>query len=163
MTESKPSKSARKRNQLELQQLGEQLLALSDGELASMPLDERLLHAVRQARSMKAHGALRRQRQYIGKLMREVDPQPIRAGLARLRADDLRQKRVFAEAERWRERIVRERGTGLDAFESETGSAVEELRSLLANLDSAFGDRDKKAASRKIFRRVHEILAKIRP
>ena len=85
MDESKPSKSARKREYLALQKLGEQLVSLRESELLSMPLDEDLLEAVQEARRIKAHGALRRQKQYIGKLMRHVDPEPITAALERLR------------------------------------------------------------------------------
>ena len=85
MDESKPSKSARKREYLALQKLGEDLITLRESELLSMPLDEDLLEAVQEARRIKAHGALRRQKQYIGKLMRHVDPEPITAALERLR------------------------------------------------------------------------------
>ena len=85
MDESKPSKSARKREYLALQKLGEELVTLRESDLRSMPLDEDLLEAVQEARRIKAHGALRRQKQYIGKLMRHVDPEPINAALERLR------------------------------------------------------------------------------
>ena len=161
MTDSKPSKSERKRLQLELQALGAQLIALNDSELTSLALDERLCDAVRQARSMKSHGALRRQKQLIGKLMRELDPAPIRQQLTSLRADDVREKKVFARAEKWRDRLVRERAAALQAFAEETGDADTELRAMIAELDVAFSEKDEKTVSRKIFRRVHEILGKI--
>ena len=85
MTELKPSKSARKREYLALQKLGEELITLKLNELEALPLDENLLEAVMEARQIKAHGALRRQKQYIGKLMRHIDPQPLIAALAKLR------------------------------------------------------------------------------
>ena len=85
MDETKPSKSARKREYLALQKLGEELVTLRESDLLSLPLDEDLLEAVQEARRIKAHGALRRQKQYIGKLMRHVDPEPINAALERLR------------------------------------------------------------------------------
>ena len=84
MDETKPSKSARKREYHALQKLGEELISLRDSELQSMPLDEDLREAVLEARRMKAHGALKRQKQYIGKLMRHLDPEPIRTALERL-------------------------------------------------------------------------------
>jgi len=161
VTDSKPSKSERKRLQLELQALGEQLIALSENELASLALDERLGYAVRQARSIKSHGALRRQKQLIGKLMRDIDPEPIRRELTKLRADDVREKRIFARAEKWRDRLVRERAAALQAFEEETGVDDADLHVLIAELDVAFSERAEKTVSRKIFRRVHEILGKI--
>ncbi len=83
--ESKPSKSARKREYIALQKLGEELIELKQSELDTLPMNENLLEAVMQARQIKAHGALRRQKQYIGKLMRHIDPEPLRSGIAKLR------------------------------------------------------------------------------
>lgn len=85
MTELKPSKSARKREYLALQKLGEELISLKQSDLRSLPLEEDLLEAVIEASQIKAHGALRRQKQYIGKLMRHIDPEPLRDELAKLR------------------------------------------------------------------------------
>jgi len=84
VTDLKPSKSARKREVVALQKLGETLIALKESELRQIGLDEELLAAVLDARQMKSHGALRRQKQFIGKLMRRIDPEPIRAALTRL-------------------------------------------------------------------------------
>jgi ribosome-associated protein len=83
--DTKPSKSARKRAYLALQKLGEELITLRESDLQAMPLDEELRDAVLEARRIKAHGALRRQKQYIGKLMGRIDPEPIREALERLR------------------------------------------------------------------------------
>jgi len=161
VTDSKPSKSARKREQLALQQLGEQLIALNESELASLSLDERLEKAVLDAGRMKAHGALRRQKQLIGKLMRDVDPDPIRAQLVKLQADDMRRKQVFAGAEKWRDRIIMDGTSALVEFENESGSQDGELRALHAEFGVAFSEKDEKTVRRKIFRRIHEILVRI--
>ena len=93
--------------------------------------------------------------------MRELDPEPIRAGLTALRADDLAAKRLFARAEKWRDRLLRERQAALAEFEKETGAAAPELGDLLAEYDVATSDRAEKTLRRKIFRRVHAILVKI--
>ena len=85
MTELKPSKSAKKREYLALQKLGEELITLRESELAALPLDEDLLEAIQDAQQIKAHGAMRRQKQLIGKLMRHVDPQPLITAMAKLR------------------------------------------------------------------------------
>jgi ribosome-associated protein len=159
VTESKPSKSARKREHLALQELGEKLISLSEAELESLSLDEGLLKAVRDAGQTKAHGALRRQKQLIGKLMRGVDPEPIRAAIAIFSAYDLRCKRTFAIAERWRDRIIRDGTEALHEFDAETGEADTELRTLLGKLDIAFSERAEKTVRRQIFRRIHDILA----
>jgi ribosome-associated protein len=81
----KPSKSARKREYLALQKLGEELITLKESDLDSLPLGDNLREAIMEARQIKAHGALRRQKQYIGKLMRHFDPEPLRAEMAKLR------------------------------------------------------------------------------
>lgn len=87
MDDSKPSKSARKREYLALQKLGEDLIPLLESDLRAMNLDEDLLDAVLEAKRMKKRGALRRQKQYIGKLMgRLVDPDAVRAAVERVRA-----------------------------------------------------------------------------
>ena len=84
MTDLKPSKSARKREYLALQKLGEDLIGLKESDLRKMELDEDLLEAVLEARQIRSRGALRRQKQYIGKVMRHVDAEAIRAAMARL-------------------------------------------------------------------------------
>ena len=84
MTDLKPSKSARKREFLALQKLGEELIALHESDIREIGLDEELLEAILDARQIKSHSALRRQKQYIGKIMRHVDPEPIRAAIKRL-------------------------------------------------------------------------------
>jgi ribosome-associated protein len=82
--DAKPSKSARKRAYQALQKLGEELIPLMESDLRSLNLDDELLRAVLDAKRMTKRGALRRQKQYIGKLMSRVDPEPIRAALLRL-------------------------------------------------------------------------------
>ena len=161
MTDSKPSKSKRKREQLALQELGEALIALNESKLASLSLDDLLYKAIRDAGQINSRGALRRQKQLIGKHMRNVDPQPIRAKLARLRADDVRNKRLFARAERWRDRLLMDGAKALDEFDAETDTADAALRSLLGDLEVAFSERAEKTVRRQIFRRIHEILVRI--
>ena len=159
MADSKPSKSERKRAEAERQQLGEALIGLQDELLASLSLDELLYEAIHDARRMKSHEAQRRQRQFIGKLMRNMDPEPIVALLARLKADDRRQKRVFADAERWRDRLVNQGRQALQAFNAETGQSGADLDALLAELERAGSDREETTIRRKLFRCVHETLA----
>jgi ribosome-associated protein len=81
-SEEKPSKSARKRAAHAAQALGEHLIGLRRDELAALPLPDRLREAIETAQSLRARGALARQRQFIGKLMREVDLGAIEDALA---------------------------------------------------------------------------------
>lgn len=80
--EDRPSRSARKREALAAQKLGEELILLRDADLDALELPERLSEAIRQARRIRSRAAGARQRQYIGKLMREIDLEPILAALA---------------------------------------------------------------------------------
>jgi ribosome-associated protein len=78
---ARPSRSARKRQALALQQLGMRLTWLKPAQLQQLPLPEPLLAAVLEAQQLQSRAALARQRQYIGKLMRALDPEPIERAL----------------------------------------------------------------------------------
>ncbi|MDB6097689.1 MAG: hypothetical protein JWN58_392, partial [Gammaproteobacteria bacterium] len=80
--EQRLSKSARKREAASLQELGVKLSALPDQEIKALDLPENLFVALRDLRRLPSHGAQVRQRQYIGKLMRSIDPEPVLAKLA---------------------------------------------------------------------------------
>jgi ribosome-associated protein len=114
-TES-PSKSARKRAAHSAQQLGESLIALRDAELETLALPAELCEAIRAARRIGSRAAAVRQRQYIGRLMRGLDPAPIRAALAALRKPAAREAEYFRRAENWRERLIREGAPALAAL-----------------------------------------------
>jgi ribosome-associated protein len=101
-----PSKSELKRQSQGLQDLGEQLIGLPQAEFDALDLPDSLRDAVALARRITAHGGLYRQKQYIGKLMRNVDAEPIRKALEarnlRQRSETLRLRKVEA----WRARLL---------------------------------------------------------
>ncbi len=158
MVDSKPSKTALKREQQELQKLGESLIGLSPEQLDALPLDERLRDAVHEARRIRSNNALRRQRQYIGKLMRQIDVDPVRDAVARVTKKASADKRLFAKAERWRERILREGVQGVEAFRVETGACAEELSRLIDEHERAGNEKLRRATRRKIFRAINDVL-----
>lgn len=159
--DDQPSKSARKRAAHDVQKLGEQLIGLRDAELQRLGLPERLAEAIRAARHIRSHGALARQRQLIGKLMRDVDPAPIVAALGeRGRLAALEAER-FRRVEAWRDRLVREGEPAIDAL---LGWRPEldpkPLRSLLsAARDPTATTAARGAASRALFRLLRAALA----
>lgn len=159
MTVSKPSKSARKREYHALQNLGEKLIELNAEQLASMSLDEQLREAVYRAKSMKARGALRRQKQYIGKLMRQIDPEPIRVALEAFGREDMLASELFRESEQWRDRITDETANGLADFFALIGAENTDLKELARAYDTASGDRARRLIRRRIFAEVHRELA----
>lgn len=105
-TPEKPSKTQRKREMHDLQRLGEELVGLNQQHLAALALPEPLLAAVEEAKRTKGFEAIRRQLQYIGRVMRDIDVAPIRHGLAALKAPARHSVAQLHLVEQWRERIL---------------------------------------------------------
>lgn len=91
-TDDGPSKSDLKREVERLQALGERLAGMTVQQLDKLPLDDTLRQALLQLRQLKSHEALRRHRQYIGKLMRQVDEPALLAALDPLRQPALQRQ-----------------------------------------------------------------------
>jgi ribosome-associated protein len=160
--DSKPSKSARKRQFAELQELGELLVGLTDAKLVEIVAEPRLVEAVRHARSINAHGALRRQKQLIGKIMRDIDADPIRRAIDALDQRSQQDSRVFRDAERWRDRLCAEGAAAIVEFRALTGKDCEALAKRLQEHAAASRQTVRKTAYRQIFREIHkELLAKM--
>ncbi len=84
------SRTQKKNEDRALQRLGEQLVALPPNQLKAMELPDELLTAIELAHKIRSRSARRRQIQYIGALMRHIDPQPIKAALERIRSGNIR-------------------------------------------------------------------------
>jgi ribosome-associated protein len=158
MQEQFVSKTQRKRDVEELQALGAALVAMPAGKLAALPLPEQLAAAVAEARRLTSREARRRQVQYIGRLMRGIDPAPLRSALAALEggsaAARARQKRL----ERWRERLI-EDDAALTEFAQEHGAAdVQALRALIRNARREISEKRPPRAQRDLFRRLREAV-----
>lgn len=153
-----PSKSSRKREMQELQDLGEQLLALTPGQLAKIPMPEELLAAFAEARRLAPRSeAMRRQTQYVGKLMRSVDPEPIRALLAALRGQSASEIARQHRLERLRDELLANEKT-VESIACEWPNAdIQRLRTLRRN---ALKERDQQKpprAYREIFRVLRDL------
>ena len=156
-----PSKSQRKRDMQALQKIGARLVELNADQLAQIELPERLLEAILEAQRIRDFEGHRRQLQYIGKLMREVDPAPICAKLEQwhgaARAHTASQHLI----ERWRERLLADDGA-LTMFAAEyPGGDLQHLRTLIASVkrDRAAGKPPKNY--RELFRVLREIIVKL--
>lgn len=158
MNEAKPSKSASKRAEKSLKALGEALIELAPAERDRLPLDEGLRDAIETASGIRAHGALRRQRQLIGKLLRAADVDSIRRALANVTRDSVGEKRRFRTAERWRDRLLAEGQRALDECVAATGADGEALEQTLEQIAHASNEKSEKTARRTLFRLVHEAL-----
>jgi ribosome-associated protein len=104
------SKSRRKRESHALQDLGEALVVLPVEQLARIDLPEKLRGAVLEARNITKHEARRRQMQYIGKLMRTIDAEPVRAQVDAIHAPSDEDTALFHLAERWRAELLANEG-----------------------------------------------------
>ena len=102
------SKTRRKRQMTDLQKLGGELVKLSPEQLARIDMPPELREAVLDCKRFSKHEAVRRQMQYIGRIMRDLDAAPIAEQLAALQAPSRRQTALFHVAERWREEMLRD-------------------------------------------------------
>jgi ribosome-associated protein len=157
-----PSKSSRKRAAHAAQDLGEELIRMRDSELESLDLPESLVDAVRDARRITSRGGLARQRQYIGKLMRDVDPEPIHAFLASRNTVTARDAERFKRVEGWRERLIVEGAPALAELESgRPGLDHDEwARRVSAAREERARTAATGAAGRELFRALRALLDK---
>jgi ribosome-associated protein len=108
------SRSQIKREMTALQELGAKISDLPSEKIKDLALPRELEQAVLQIRAMKSREARRRQVQYIGALMRTVDPEPVRRAYQELFQIEGRQIRRFQEIERWRDELLRGNDAVLD-------------------------------------------------
>ncbi len=106
--EEKKSKSQVKREMHALEKLGEELAGLPDAKIKGMGLPQELIEAIRFARTITSRSAGKRHRQYIGKLMRSVDAEPIRMALAEIHGEHAASTGHFQDLERLRDGLVEE-------------------------------------------------------
>jgi ribosome-associated protein len=155
-----PSKTRRKAEMAALQDLGEALLGLSPARLNELDLPDRLADALAAARRITRHEARRRQVQYIGRLMREVDPGPIRARLAQWSAAPNAEKARLHAVERWRERLLSE-PDALDRLCAERPDANRaQLAALLAAALAERAQGRPPRARRELYRTLNALLSR---
>jgi ribosome-associated protein len=153
------SRTRKKQAARRLQALGERLVALPVEQAARVPMPAELAQAVADAREMHKHGARRRQLQYIGALMRELDPGPIERALADLTRGDRRAVRRFKQLERWRDALldgdlavvaeIRRTCPGVDAAR---------IEQLVAAVRSAKAVPVRRKAARQLFRYLKDSI-----
>jgi len=151
------SKTAIKKEMLALQELGEKLVALPEAQLKTMPLEDKLADAINVARKITKHGGRKRQLQYIGKLMRHQDPEPIRAALEIIESGHQQDNQLFHLKEQWRDRLLVEGGGTLTEFVNQYPSTdLQRLRQLIRNHKNAKSDDKKTQTARLVFKLVSE-------
>lgn len=150
------SKTKKKREVEELQKLGAALIALPAVTLDALDLPAQLLVAVRDAQRFTSHGAKRRQLQFIGKVMRKIDPEPVRAAVAAITNQSAtvraRQKRL----EQWRERLIADDAALTEFAGAHAGADLQAMRTIIRNARKEIAESKPPRAQRELFRLIRE-------
>ena len=157
-TDTRPSKSQRKRDARVLFELGRDLVEADKSTLERLPLESRLRDAVDQARKIKSHIAHKRQLQHIAGILRGVDATPIAEALEEIRMEarqlTVRQHRVEA----WRDRLLAEGDAGLqDLLDARATIESQAIRLLVRNAKREAERGKPPASARKLFRLLREL------
>lgn len=152
------SKTSRKKEMQALQDTGELLVELSPQRLQELDLPENLLDAVREAKRLTQFGAIRRQMQYIGKLMREIEVDEIRARLALWDAQSKENATELHLVERWRTRLLDEANAFEEFARTYPHADMTHIRNLVRSIQ-----KDRLAAKppkqfRAFFRQLRDIV-----
>jgi ribosome-associated protein len=153
----RPSKTKQKEAMHELRDLGAELVELSVGQLKRINLPENIFDAVREYQKITAHGARRRQIQYLGKLMRSVDDEPIRAGLALLRGESSAETARLHRLERLRIKLLEDESTLSDIALLWPAVDLQHLRQLRRN---ALKEQEQNKPP-KNFRAIFQVLQEL--
>jgi len=154
-----PSKTKIKKQMHELRDLGEELTELSRDQLAKLDIPESLRDSIREMSRMKSFGAKRRQLQYIGKLMRDVDTAPIIAKLDTWKGVSQQHIGYMHQIERWRERLMEGDNALTELLAAYPQTDVQRLRTLIRN---AIKERDTGKPG-KNYREIFQVLRETIP
>lgn len=154
-----PSKSEIKRQMLALQALGERLVGLPDNQLAKIPMPEQLSDTVYRARGITKRGGLRRELQYIGKVMRSIDITPIEQALEQLDQASQSNTDKFHALEQWRERLLHSPEALTEFLSLYPDCDSQLLRQLVRNHGRAKNDAQKQKAYRQLFKLIKETIS----
>lgn len=152
------SKTRRKQAMDALQDLGLELADLPLDKLKKLELPDELRDAVREYQRISAHGAKKRQAQYIGRLMRDIDPEPIARQLQVLKGESAEHVAWMHKLERWRERLLAD-DEMLSPFVAEHPDAdVQQLRTLIRNARREQLDNKPPKSFRQLYQTLKELI-----
>ncbi|RLJ67822.1 ribosome biogenesis factor YjgA [Sulfurisoma sediminicola] len=152
-----PSKSQRKRESTALQDMGAELVALSRDQLKKIDLPDNLRTAVRDCQRFTSHGAISRQMQYIGKLMRSIDPAPIQAALDEIKGVSAAANARQHALERLRTRLLEDEAVLGEIARDYPGTDITQLRQLRRNALKEQEHNKPPRAFREIFRVLRDL------
>ncbi|MFC4728591.1 ribosome biogenesis factor YjgA [Coralloluteibacterium thermophilus] len=157
-----PSRSQNRREALAVFELGERLVALSDSQLAQLPVPPDLLGVIQHTRRIKAPIAHKRELQYLAKQLRREDEETLdalRAALDHDKAQTARETAFLHRVEAWRERLLTEGDGGLGALvEAHPAADRQQLRTLVRNALAERAKNKPPHAYRELFRALRDLL-----
>ncbi|RUO78574.1 ribosome biogenesis factor YjgA [Pseudidiomarina taiwanensis] len=153
------SKSQLKREAAALQALGEKLVNLSAGKLAKIPLDDSLADAILLAQKIRnKREGYRRQLQFIGKIMRQLDTAEIEAAVAELEKQHDTQNAFFHQLEKTRDAILSDGDEAIQAFLADYPLADrQKLRQLYRQAQKQQQQNKPPQAARELFKYLREV------
>lgn len=152
------SKTQRKKECDEMQALGEKMIALGKDELAQIAMEDQLRHAIEEAQRMKSRGALKRQRQFIGKLIRNMDAESLQSELDKILHKHDLHNAEFKRMEKWRDSMLEQGDDGLNAFMQHYPQADRQyLRQLIRNVAREQQNNKPPVSYRNIFKYIREV------
>lgn len=157
--DERPSKSRRKRDMHERQALGVRLAALSQAQLARLPLEEGLRDALLEAQRVSGHEARRRQMQYVGKLMRSADYEAIRLAFEDLTGDSRAAVVRMHASERLRDRLLDDDAALAQFLADHPGVDAQWLRTKVRAARQERTAAKPPRHARELYRWLHTLLA----
>ena len=154
----RPSKSQRKADAHALQSLGTKLIGLHPAQLDQVPLPDILREAVDTARRIRSHEARRRQLQYIGKLMRNVDAAPIRAKIDSWQSAAVESTTRQHLLERWRDRLLTEPDALAELAVAFPAADRQQVRTLIRNAQREREQNKPPRSYRALFQLLRDII-----
>lgn len=141
------------------QELGVRLTELPKDRLLKLNLPEDIITAVLDTKKITANGAIRRHRQYLGRLMREIDTAPITEQLARWEGKHTAENAYFHGLERWRDRLINDANALSEFMTLHPTTDSQQLRTLIRNAQKEQAAAKPPKSSREIFRILREITS----
>ncbi len=140
--------------------IGKKLIDLSKDKLIKLNLPEALFEAVIEAKRLTANGAVRRQLQYIGRLMRDVDSAPITEQLQAWEGKNVQENARFHGMERWRTRLIAEPNVLPEFLAIYPQAEIQQIRTLIRNAQKEAVANKPPKSSRELFKLLREIIEK---
>lgn len=131
--EGRPSKTQKKLVSKDLQDLGDDLVNLPLSRLRALAMPDLLREAIEEMHRTRSHEGRRRQLQYIGKLMRSADPEPLREAVAAFKLGQAQDAVSLHQAELWRERLIKDGAALTEWLETFPHTDAQQLRTLVRN------------------------------